>query len=248
MEDDTRTRRGATVVGGALVVLLLAVLAATSRVPWTSGRAHTVDHEVDPPGIVLTGAASSSASPMPTPHDPTGLSAALTLAASAFWIFLGVLSVVCLVLVVVRALRLADLDRHRHARVVEGARTDDVVEVDRQALARHVDESLDLLRSNTGPGLAVIECWEGLERIVARAGLVRDPSATTSEFTTEAVARVGVPREPVSDLAQLYRQVCYSTHDADETVRRRALDDLEAVRQGMGLGATALGQGQANHG
>jgi hypothetical protein len=86
------------------------------------------------------------------------------------------------------------------------------------------------------PRNAIVECWLLLERAVVAAGVPRNPSDTSAEFTERVLTTVSVDRTAISDLAALYREARFSDHVMDEESRRRAIEALGAVHDGLRSG------------
>ncbi len=76
---------------------------------------------------------------------------------------------------------------------------------------------------------AIVACWMQVERDAAVAGLPRDPSETSAEYSERVVAQFSVDPGPVRELAALYREARFSRHDLDESPRDRAAAALEQV-------------------
>ncbi len=76
---------------------------------------------------------------------------------------------------------------------------------------------------------AIVACWMQVERDAAAAGLPRDPSETSAEYSERVVAQFSVDPGPVQELAVLYREARFSQHDLDESRRDRAAAALEQV-------------------
>ena len=90
------------------------------------------------------------------------------------------------------------------------------------------------------PRNAIVECWLRFESAVADAGIPRDPSDTSAEFTQRVVAAVSVDHGAISDLAALYREARFSNHEMNEASRRRAAEALDAVHDGLRSGPRVI--------
>ena len=86
------------------------------------------------------------------------------------------------------------------------------------------------------PRNAIVECWLLLEAAVVDAGVPREPSDTSAEFTQRVLATVSVDRAAISVLAALYREARFSNHPMNEESRRVAIEALDAVHQGLRSG------------
>lgn len=100
----------------------------------------------------------------------------------------------------------------------------------------------DLIRSapartallQTGdPRNAIVAAWLDLETAAASSGLPRDPSETSSEYTSRVIGVWRVDPDRLADLAQLYREARFSLHPLGETERRRALADLQVLHDDL---------------
>lgn len=80
---------------------------------------------------------------------------------------------------------------------------------------------------------AIVACWSHLEHTVTGAGFERDPADTPTEFTARVLARFDVDRVAIDDLAALYREARFSTHEMGEPERTRALSALDAIHAGI---------------
>jgi len=89
------------------------------------------------------------------------------------------------------------------------------------------------------PRNAIVRCWLQLELDVAAAGLHRDPSDTSLEFTERVLARYSVDAEAIFDLAARYREARFSDHDLDESDRAAALESLDRLHRTLGAARTS---------
>ena len=97
-----------------------------------------------------------------------------------------------------------------------------------EELLRNADQRVALLH-NGAPRNAIVAAWLDLEDSAAATGLPRAPSETSTEYTQRVVGTWEVDRLRLADLAALFREARFSVHDLDESHRRRAIDDLEAL-------------------
>ena len=84
------------------------------------------------------------------------------------------------------------------------------------------------------PREAIIAAWLDLERLVAAAGVPRRPSETSSELVVRVLDDRDVPAAALTDLAALFREARFSTHEPTEALRERAAGDLDAVHAALG--------------
>ena len=171
-----------------------------------------------------TGAATQAAAEDPAEDaeetQTTGL-------AKVWWV-LGGIALTLLLAVVVLAIRVNR--RRRRAAPPESAREapDRALLTDRRAArqARMVREG--------SPREAIIATWLDLERLVAAAGVPRRPSETSSELVVRVLDDREVPAAALTDLAALFREARFSTHELTEALRERAAGDLDAVHAALG--------------
>ena len=144
------------------------------------------------------------------------------------WWVLGGIALALLLAVVVLAIRVNR--RRRRAAPPESAREapDRALLTDRRAArqARMVREG--------SPREAIIATWLDLERLVAAAGVPRRPSETSSELVVRVLDDREVPAAALTDLAALFREARFSTHELTEALRERAAGDLDAVHAALG--------------
>ena len=144
------------------------------------------------------------------------------------WRVLGGIALALLLTVVVLAIRV--IRRRRRAAPPESAREapDRALLTDRRA-ARQAR----MLREGS-PREAIIATWLDLERLVATAGVPRRPSETSSELVVRVLDDREVPAAALTDLAALFREARFSTHEPTEALRERAAGDLDAVHAALG--------------
>ena len=148
--------------------------------------------------------------------------------AKVWWVLGGIALTLLLAVVVVLAIRV--IRRRRRAAPPESAREapDRALLTDRRAArqARMVREG--------SPREAIIATWLDLERLVAAAGVPRRPSETSSELVVRVLDDREVPAAALTDLAALFREARFSTHEPTEALRERAAGDLDAVHAALG--------------
>ena len=148
--------------------------------------------------------------------------------AKVWWVLGGIALTLLLAVVVVLAIRVNR--RRRRAAPPESAREapDRALLTDRRAArqARMVREG--------SPREAIIATWLDLERLVAAAGVPRRPSETSSELVVRVLDDREVPAAALTDLAALFREARFSTHEPTEALRERAAGDLDAVHAALG--------------
>lgn len=103
-----------------------------------------------------------------------------------------------------------------------------------ERLARQVSHALDDTLAAFRRGdreRAIIACWIRLEQIAEEAGFARLGSETSSELAERWLARLPVSRQPLLDLAELYREARYSSHRLAESALVTARSALEQLRR-----------------
>ena len=148
--------------------------------------------------------------------------------AKVWWVLGGIALTLLLAVVVVLAIRANR--RRRRAAPPESAREapDRALLTDRRAA-----HQARMLREGS-PREAIIATWLDLERLVAAAGVPRRPSETSSELVVRVLDDREVPAAALTDLAALFREARFSTHEPTEALRERAAGDLDAVHAALG--------------
>ena len=148
--------------------------------------------------------------------------------AKVWWVLGGIALTLLLAVVVVLAIRV--IRRRRRAAPPESART-----APGRALLtdRRAAHQARMLREGS-PREAIIATWLDLERLVAAAGVPRRPSETSSELVVRVLDDREVPAAALTDLAALFREARFSTHEPTEALRERAAGDLDAVHAALG--------------
>ena len=148
--------------------------------------------------------------------------------AQVWWVLGGIALALLLAVVVVLAIRV--IRRRWRAAPPESAREapDRALLTDRRAA-----HQARMLRKGS-PREAIIATWLDLERLVATAGVPRRPSETSSELVVRVLDDREVPAAALTDLAALFREARFSTHELTEALRERAAGDLDAVHAALG--------------
>ncbi|MGH8256870.1 MAG: DUF4129 domain-containing protein [Steroidobacteraceae bacterium] len=79
-------------------------------------------------------------------------------------------------------------------------------------LTEAVEESLDDLRREADPRVAIIKCYQRFERLLALTDAARQPSQTPIEFMRCALRQFPLPPEPVERLVRLFERSRFSRH------------------------------------
>lgn len=79
------------------------------------------------------------------------------------------------------------------------------------------------------PRNAIVRCWVDLEDVTERAGMDRDWSETSSEFTARVLGVLGMEKDSVDRLAALYREARFSAHPVTEQMRDEAVAAIDEI-------------------
>lgn len=79
----------------------------------------------------------------------------------------------------------------------------------------------------------IVACWVLLEEAAAAAGVVRAPAETATEFVVRFLHFLDVDPRPVADLAHLFHEARFSTHDLGPDARPRAAAALAAIHRDL---------------
>lgn len=113
---------------------------------------------------------------------------------------------------------------------VEQDTSDDWERVATERLADAVDEGLSRMDAGRAAD-AIVACWVALEQTAASAGVPREPAETPAEFTVRVLALGNVSADALTELAELYREARFSTHQSSEDNRQRARTALVRLRE-----------------
>ena len=217
--DDAGGARGAA--GGAAEDARGAENAARGAASNTAGGARGATEDPAEDTGAVTQAAAEDTTEDAEETQTTGL-------AKVWWVLGGIALTLLLAVVVVLAIRANR--RRRHAAPPESAREapDRALLTDRRAA-----HQARMLRKGS-PREAIIATWLDLERLVAAAGVPRRPSETSSELVVRVLDDREVPAAALTDLAALFREARFSTHELTEALRERAAGDLDAVHAALG--------------
>jgi hypothetical protein len=116
---------------------------------------------------------------------------------------------------------------NRRARRALGPEPATVTEL---ALADVLDETLDDLRGEQDPRLAVIASYARLERVLGAVGLPRREAEAPEEYLDRILAAVVVSPRGARRLTDLYTWARFSGHDVRPGMKEEAIDTLEQVR------------------
>ncbi len=108
-------------------------------------------------------------------------------------------------------------------------------------LAAAVDESLDDLRAEPDPRLAVIAAYARLERVLAAHRLPRRPAEAPLEYLARMLDDLSVSPKAARRLTDLFERAKFSQHAVGTEMKEEAISALETVRDNL-LAARALAE------
>ncbi len=225
----TTLRRGATLLAVAVALLVLVALGAASPRP-------AVVVEIIPRPLPTASVAPESLpsiNPLPTqsPMFPLPEGEPLRLPDWADDVVRILVAAAVLGLIALFLYRLAGelvlTERRQAGEPGDGGA--EIPEIDDEELAEAVQATVESLRRGIAVDGAIIACWRRLERVAASSGIARKPAQTSHEFTVEVLGHAVVDAAALEDLAELYRQAMFSTHQLTDAHRDRAIADLEAL-------------------
>ncbi len=79
------------------------------------------------------------------------------------------------------------------------------------------------------PRNAIVACWMRLEADASAMGFGRDPAETSAEYVERVVQAASVAPEPIAELAAMYREARFSSHELADTHRQAASAVLTEV-------------------
>lgn len=232
-------RRRVVPVTLAVLVLLLAVLGAGLRGPWTA----------DPPGAVLPEAGTpppvtvteTDEAPLP---EQAPVPTAPPLAGIPAWASDTVLALAVAALLGLVVLGAWWLWQRRHGlrsdvlrAEATGAVTDLVAGEDEEVpdLAPALRRAAAALGTGAAPGDAIVAAWVALEETAAASGAARSAADTPTEFTTRLLRRTAADPDAVARLREIYRAARFGSHapnDDDVAAAAEALARIDATWDG----------------
>ena len=99
-----------------------------------------------------------------------------------------------------------------------------------QELAVVLDDTLDDLRAEADPRLAIIAAYARLERVLAANGVARHASETSDEYLVRVLHDLELTPDAIGRLTALFREAKFSHHGVDATMKESAIAALEQVR------------------
>lgn len=228
----TNLRRQVVLIAVGAAVLILALLAATTR------RPAIVRSQVSATATTVLPRPTST--PTPTSVRPSAAATGQRMADNAgltVLALLGVLLIVLLLVLVVTGVVLAAgpvsaaLRRRRALRAQRATGRPIVGSVPSQALAEALPDLLRVVEQGS-PRAGIIAAWVRLEGIAADAGVQPRRSETPAELTIRVLDQMAVPGRWILRLADLYREARFSDHPMTEADRSEAGECLTALATG----------------
>jgi len=102
-----------------------------------------------------------------------------------------------------------------------------------------ISDAIDDLEREPDPRRAVIAAYARMEGVLARRGHGRKPAETPFEYLSRILLSLRVRAGAVRDLTELFERAKFSTHEIDETMKRRAISSLVSVRDDLRPAAAA---------
>ena len=98
------------------------------------------------------------------------------------------------------------------------------------ALTASLDELLAAMHAENDPRRAVLLAYAGLEHALAQHGIARNDAQTAHEYLAAVSQHLSLSQESLTDLTHLSDLALFSAHTINSTMRQRAIDGLERVR------------------
>lgn len=218
-------RAALALLGGVVVMLVIAVVASSPRVEVLAGY--------DGPSRPVTLPTVDVTLPSQAPAAPVGTDDTTDLVGATLAVIVAVVVVFALIagaVVLIRAASGRSSVVRRHGPPPAGDLVPD--EEEREALARAAERHRDLI-AHSPSAEAIIAAWQTVEAHAAEA-TTDDWHALTPTGVAEVVASTyDVPLAPLERLRDLYREVRFSAHSMTPEHRRVAVESLDALKDGL---------------
>ncbi len=223
-------RRMRTVVVAAAIVMIVLVLAASSG-PFDVWSTPPAGDDV---ATVVTDPPQELEPQEPVPESRTEWPNWLSTLSRVIGVIVAIAAIVA-ALAVLRLLRMPSWLRSSPLR----RRTDTATalpEIDDGGVSVDVESARAALSSGTARN-AIVACWMQLERDAADAGMPRLPSDTPTEYVERVIGASSMDPVPIGELAALYREARFSSHELTDEHRARAMVALDRVADALQLDA-----------
>jgi Domain of unknown function (DUF4129) len=99
-----------------------------------------------------------------------------------------------------------------------------------EELSQALDESLDDLRAEPDPRVAVVRAYARMEATLERFGVPRHEAEAPFEYVGRVLVELEVGAAPVRRLAELFEEARFSRHEIGDGSKERAIGALESIR------------------
>ena len=106
-----------------------------------------------------------------------------------------------------------------------------------EELSHALDESLDDLRAEPDPRVAVVRAYARMEATLDRCGVPRHEAEAPFEYVGRILLELDVRGEPVHALAGLYERARFSRHEIGAELKAEAIRALESIRDDLAAAA-----------
>ena len=102
-----------------------------------------------------------------------------------------------------------------------------------EELSQALDESLDDLRAEPDPRVAVVRAYARMEATLERFGCARREAEAPFEYVGRMLLELEVRPEPVRGLAESFEEARFSRHEIGPELKERAIGSLESIRDDL---------------
>jgi Domain of unknown function (DUF4129) len=99
-----------------------------------------------------------------------------------------------------------------------------------EQLAAVLDDTLDDLRAEADPRRAIVAAYARMEGVLAAGGVPRRSAETADEYLARVLRELAPDSDAVARLTSLFTQAKFSHHDVDATMKEKAIEALEQIR------------------
>lgn len=101
-------------------------------------------------------------------------------------------------------------------------------------ISESVDKAIRDLKEGKDTRSTVIRCYQKMSYVLEDHGVTYDQFMTPREFEEHAVNKLGISRDKISDLTDIFEEARYSSHTLEESQRDAALKNLKLLREEIG--------------
>ncbi len=117
---------------------------------------------------------------------------------------------------------------------MEARGQEDTKEEIEEDISSTVDTAIKDLHTGKDVRSSIMRCYQKMCNILEESGISNEKSMTPREFRTHADEKLGVSTSRIDDLTDLFEEARYSSHSLSERDRDRALNNLKALKKGLG--------------